>query len=74
MEKASRRFVVTFRDQEDADGMLKTDFIGLGKTHSGNDPKVLFLRPFAHVSKAVLMETLDELRAAGALTYVEENR
>jgi len=76
-EKHRRRFVVTFRDQyalRNVDGLLNTDFIGLGKTYCGRDPKVLFLYPFPHISDVVLKQTLDELAAVGALTYVEETR
>jgi hypothetical protein len=74
MDPKPRKFIVTFRDQEDADGMLRSDFIGLGKAHSGKDLKVVVLHPFPHVSDADLKETLEELRSVGALTYVEDRR
>ena len=76
-KKSRRRFVVTFRDQyalKNVEMLLKTDFIGLGKTYGGKDPRVLFLYPFPHITEVVLKQTLDELQAVGALTYVEEAR
>jgi hypothetical protein len=72
-----RRFVITFQDQharDNVDGMLESNFIGLGETYRGKDSKVLYLHPFPHITDAVLKETLDELKAVGALTYTEELR
>jgi hypothetical protein len=75
--KEIRRIVVTFEEKfptEMVEGMLESDFMGLGKTYAGNDRRVLFLYPFPNVSYAVVKETLDELRAGGELTYVEDYR
>lgn len=52
--------------------MLETDFMGMGKTYCGKDPRVIFLHPFPHVSNEVVKETLDELQAGGELTYIED--
>jgi len=76
-ETERRRFVITFQDQyplDMVDGMLRTDFMGLGKAFGGKEPRVVFLYPFAHVSEVVIKETLDELQAVGELTYIEEHR
>jgi len=72
-----RRLIVTFKEQypsELVDGMLESNFMGLGKTYSGKDPRTLFLYPFPEVSERVLRETLDEMQAAGELTYIEDDR
>jgi len=68
------RFTVTFiaqRAEEDVAGMLRSDFIGLGKVYQASDPRVLVLRPFSNMYD-VARETLEELREVGALTFVEE--
>lgn len=76
-ESRRRRFVVTYVDQralKNVEGMLDSEFMGLGKVHCGKDPTVLFLYPFPHITDAMVKETLDELQSVGALTYVEEVR
>jgi hypothetical protein len=75
--KKLRRFVVTFQEEfpmELIQGMLESNFMGLGKTFSGKDPRILFLYPFPDVANTVLKSTLDELQTGGDLTYVEEHR
>jgi hypothetical protein len=74
---APRRFIVTFQDQhalENVQRMLRSNFVGLGKTLCGTDPRVVFLYPFPQISDAVIKETLDELQSVGALTYVEDRQ
>jgi hypothetical protein len=74
---ARRRFIVTFHDQhalENVQRMLTSNFIGLGKAYSANDPNVVFLYPFPQISDADIKETLDELQSVGALTYDEDDR
>jgi len=72
---ASRRFTITFCGQdalEHVQRMLNSDFVGLGKTYGGTDPRVVFLYPFPQISETLIKETLDELQSVGAITYVED--
>jgi hypothetical protein len=68
------RFTVTFNDRyadRNVDGMLRTNFIGLGEVYQGQDARVVVLRPFPKMYDAT-KSTLEELREVGALSFVEE--
>jgi hypothetical protein len=69
-------FTVTFCDEhalENVDGMLTTDFMGIGKTYRLDNPHTVSLRPFPELYE-VAIATLEEMREFGILTFVEKFR
>ena len=70
------RFTITFSDDfplERVDGMLESDFMGIGKTYRANHPRVVILKPFRDAYE-VALATLNELKEHGALTFVQHFR
>lgn len=71
-----RRFVITFRDQyplDLIDVMAAGNFMGWGNVHRSDDPRTVFLDLFPNISREMFKVDLDEMQAAGELTYVEQS-
>ena len=69
------RFTITITDPTKLipiEEIVESGFFGLGHAYRLADPLVLYFRADADVTHAGLIETFEEFRLAGALTYIED--
>jgi hypothetical protein len=67
---------VTFTDRfgdDMIDGLLESDFIGMGTVYRRDERRVLFVRPNMNAYQ-ILIEQLTAWKEDGLLTFVEESR
>lgn len=73
--KSEMRFTITltdFYDSDTVDRLVENGFLGLGHTYRLADPQVIYLRIRPDATYEGVIETLEELRLGGTLTYVED--